>query len=353
MRLEIGSHYEYDYKRKTSGQKVDWLPKGSDFTYTFSGRAAIDLAIKDIQTSHKVKTVYMPSYCCESMVQPFIKHEINVIFYDVNYSMNKISYNVDLNTECDIFFTMSYLGIEDFKLSFAIEEFSKRGKIIIEDITHRLFCKKPHADFIHYGIASIRKWFAIPAGGYIFKNTGMLSHKPTLSSNGIVDVKVKAMQKKYMYLQGKMINKDSFLPNFIDFEQKLKELHFDYMIDAISLRIINAIDIDFIRNRRRKNAQILYEGLRKLDTIKFLIAKPNLQTNCPLFIPIMVGNGKRDELRNYLIKHNVYCPVHWPQSKGMHSNIPKEELSLICDHRYSKKEMEYIVNIILEWSNDV
>lgn len=149
-----------------------------------------------------------------------------------------------------------------------------------------------------------------------------------------------------------MINKNSFLTNFIEFEQKLKEINFDYMIDTISLNIINAIDVDFIRNRRRTNAQILYERLIKIDKINFLIPKPNFQTSCPLFMPIMVGNEKRDELRKHLIKHHVYCPVHWPQSKEMHSNIPKEELSLICDHRYSEKDMEYIVNIILEWSND-
>lgn len=199
MRLEIGSHFEYDFQEDSKEQKksVDWLPKGKDFTYTFSGRAAIELAIKDIRTRNDVQTVYMPSYCCHSMIDPFIKNDINVIYYNVNYcNKNGITYEINQYEECDIFFAMSYFGLEDFNLDSAIAEFSKQGKIIIEDITHRLLCEQPHADLIHYGIASIRKWFAVPAGGYIFKNTGMLHHKPTLFSNGVVDMKVNAMRKK-------------------------------------------------------------------------------------------------------------------------------------------------------------
>lgn len=355
MRKEIGSHFEYNYRKEViNGQKKDvsWLPKGSDFAYTFSGRSAIELAIKDILNTRSVETVYMPSYCCDSMVQPFIKNKINVIYYLVSYSVNGISYKIDYNINCDIFFAMSYFGLEDTKMDSIIEKYSERGTIVIEDFTHRMLSNKSHSVLAHYGITSIRKWFAIPTGGFLYKKTGTLRFKPTLYSEYIIEDKVKAMINKYKYLHGEMNNKDSFLDGFSKFEEILKKEHIDYKIDSVSHNIINSINVEFIRNQRRANARKLYEGISDLAQIDFLISEPNLQKSCPLFVPIMMDNDKRNELRNYLIRYNVYCPVHWPQTKDVRSIIPQNELSLICDHRYTETDMEYIVNIIHQWSND-
>src|SRR5690606_9921762 len=115
------------------------------------------------------------------------------------------------------------------------------------------------------------------------------------------------------------------------------------------LRIINNIDIETVRNRRIKNAKILYDGIKGFDFISPLIPKPDFNNNCPLFVPLVVNLGKRDELRQYLIENNVYCPVHWPENTGSRLGICKSELSLICDQRYNEKDMEYILFLIETW----
>ena len=70
-----------------------------------------------------------------------------------------------------------------------------------------------------------------------------------------------------------------------------------------------------------------------------------------MFVPVLVPYGKRDELRKYLIENEIYCPVHWPESKYHKLDerteyIYQNELSLVCDQRYTESDMNRIVEVI-------
>ena len=75
------------------------------------------------------------------------------------------------------------------------------------------------------------------------------------------------------------------------------------------------------------------------------------ETDCPMFVPIYVPNGQRDRMKQYLIKQEIYCPVHWPISK--HHRLSKKErllydneLSLVCDQRYTEEDMSRMADTI-------
>lgn len=353
MSYEIGSHFEFDKSISFKDRDhTNWLPKGNDNAFTFSGRAAIELVIKDIKNSKKLESVYMPSYCCDSMVQPFIKNNIKVIYYGVEYDSERgIVYSINPDTECDIFFAMSYFGLEHFKLDKIITEFSNKGCLVIEDMTHRMLCVEAYSPAADYSIGSIRKWFGVPTGGYASKREGVFSIKPHIDSDNLVEQKVVAMQEKLKYLHGYNVLKDSFLNKFGEFEQKLKFIDSDYMIDKISFEIITSIDIEAIREQRISNAKVLYKGLKGFNFIEPLISDPDFEKGCPLFVPVLIRDGERDNLREYLIQHSIYCPIHWPSKLNEYSTILESELSLICDHRYTKTDMEYILKKIRQWIN--
>lgn len=336
---EIGSHFELD-------QSII-----GDFAYTFSGRTAIELALKDISSRQKIRSVYMPSYCCSSMIQPFIDRKIHIKYYNVSFEADKgITYEIDDSTDCDIFFAMTYFGLEKFSINHTIESFSDRGIIIIEDRTHSLLSDYIRSEKVDYSIASIRKWLPIATGAYIIKHKGNLLEKPSISTDDIVKEKFQAMKEKHLYIKGENISKESFLEKFANFEKKFSQIDSRYKIDSISLRTIKTIDIEKIKSQRRRNGQVLYKGLEDLELVKPLIPKVDFDKACPLFIPIMAANGKRDDLRQHLISNNVYCPVHWP-NEDKREGIEKEELSLICDQRYNEKDMEYILDLIREWQD--
>lgn len=351
MRQEIGSHFEFDYNIvETDKGKVDWLPFVGDSTFTFSGRSAIELAILDIKLERKVKRVYMPSYCCKSMVDPFIKNEIEVMFYEVYFDVESgIQYHIDLNVECDIFFAMSYFGIEKFQHDLSLNHFKEKGTIILEDITHRLLSKTSYSPYADYIIASFRKWFPIPTGGFIAKLNNRLNISPSENSDDLVIEKVKAMKSKAAYLLGEDEDKQTYLHEMAAFEKEFKERDFQYQMDSISLSILQNIDIESITKQRQDNARILYEGIISLQHIKPLIYHPDFDTHSPLFLPIMIEEDKRDSLRSYLIERSIYCPIHWPNTEVNSSNISNNELSLICDQRYSKEDMVYIIDLIQQW----
>lgn len=70
-----------------------------------------------------------------------------------------------------------------------------------------------------------------------------------------------------------------------------------------------------------------------------------------MFVPVLVPGGKRDELRRYLIKNEIYCPVHWPVSDyhrldNKEQFIYDNEISLVCDQRYTEEDMYRMVKKI-------
>ena len=105
------------------------------------------------------------------MLQAFQDNNIEIEFYDVSYN-NKLSYNINLETECDIFYAMNYFGFEETRMDYYIEKFAAQKTIIIEDITHSLLGEKSYNSKSNYMIASLRKWFPVITGGIAIKRDG-------------------------------------------------------------------------------------------------------------------------------------------------------------------------------------
>ena len=54
-----------------------------DMDWYISGRSALLAIIKDIGMQADVHTVSLPSWCCHTMIEPFIDEGIEVHFYPV------------------------------------------------------------------------------------------------------------------------------------------------------------------------------------------------------------------------------------------------------------------------------
>ena len=55
-------------------------------------------------------------------------------------------------------------------------------------------------------------------------------------------------------------------------------------------------------------------------------------------------------MRKYLIENKIYLPVHWPQEEKI-NNIFENELSLICDQRYDKSQIEEYIDLVIDFLN--
>lgn len=354
MYSEIGSEFwQYSSNEVSNYQIPQWLHWGKENRLLASGRAALDHIICDIKSTRMFKTVYMPSYCCQSMIEPFISNEVEVLFYDVVLNQNGgLHYNIDYNINCDVVFIMSYFGYSSDDVSEIVEIFkNKRGKVVIEDATHSLFQIKAFNMNSDYVLASFRKWMAIPGGALASKMNNVFNiDLLTMIHGEYVNLRVKGMRLKDLYISYRQIDKKSFLQIFKDAEKILDKHYKGYTIDNLSLSIINEIDINEIRSKRIENANYLLEGFSTNLNINPLYKSINM-SDCPLFLPIIIRSGSRDIFKKHLSENNVYCPIHWPKSE-LHKLNKKSEfiydhiLSIICDQRYSHGDMNRIIEIL-------
>src|SRR5699024_6023150 len=281
---------------------------------------------------------------------PFVRNQIEVVFYNVYFEGGKrLQYNINPDLDCDIFFAMSYFGIEEFQNDSILKHFKEKGTVIVEDITHRLLNKESYSVYTQYSIASLRKWFPIVSGGLIMKHEGNLNVKPNLDSNDLIEGKKQAMKQKTKYLRGEDIDKSMLLKTIAEFDLEFGKSDYRYKIDNFSLEILEKVDVKLVQQKRRNNARLLYNAVKNLKHINFLIPKSISDNSTPLFLPVMMENNKRDNLRSFLIQHNVYCPIHWPNTELNSSSISNNELSLVCDQRYSDGDMVYIIELLEQW----
>lgn len=303
----------------------------SNTEWFVSGRSALKAIIKDIKTEITFNSAALPSWCCDSMIIPFLEEGINVEFYPVYLENGKLKKDFTGVFDCDAILIMDYFGYKrQTNLDF--------DGIVIRDITHSVFC---NYDIIaDYTFGSFRKWAGFYTGGFAFKKNGFLKSESRQINSDYVELRRKAMQKKNDYINRKNKNKD-FLNDFACAEEMLEE--FDVMSGcAEDVFRAKRLDIDFIKQRRRKNAQVL------LDELSDLAIFPELaEDDCPLFVPLVIPNSRRDELRQYLITKQIYCPIHWPltnhhKTDDKSMEIYQKGISIVCDQRYDENDMRRI-----------
>ena len=325
--------------------------KKEDKRFFLSGRTALDFIIKNILFEYPcVNSVLLPSYCCHTMIEPFVRNGIQVRFYDVFYDGVGLKIEIPEPKKNEIFYLMKYFGYSHKKI---IEESYIRSKweLIIEDKTHSLFSRDRDEISVEYRYASCRKWCALSGLGWAIKKNGEFKlrsfdklHEPYCKMRN------QAFEMKKEYMLNQADNKDIFLSMFSDAEELLEQDYVGYTPDIKAIQDYYSLNQIEIVEKRQRNARYLMKELRELSTVKLLFDEM-MEEDVPLFVPILVG-GERGKLRNYLIENTIYLPIHWPLSND-HMDLSnkalclyQQELSLVCDQRYELEDMERMVYFI-------
>lgn len=334
MHNEIGSEF---WDVPTSDKENLLFPESTQ--WFLSGRSALQAIIREL---HDYRTVSMPSWCCDSMVKPFVDAGIEVRFYPVYFQDRLIQ---EINLDSDILFVMDYFGYTS-----EVADMKEYDGCIIRDVTHSIFSSIYRDSDFYFG--SLRKWCGVWTGGYAWaedRHRIVMDHD---DDQGYTASRERAMQLKERYINGysekdvNPIENKGYLKYYEAAEECLENVGIAPAAER-DVSLAHTLHIDFVRERRRANAKILMEAFSD-----YLIFTEMKDTDCPMFVPILVPGGKRDELRRHLINNEIYCPVHWPVGKyhkffltdGWSDSIYENELSLVCDQRYTEKDMERIVN---------
>lgn len=339
-RIEIGSEFSALSVGSTAASSP--LLK-CDGMLVFSGRTAIETVLKNEPT---IKKAMLPSYCCDSMVTPFRKAGIEVYFYPVFYGNGlRIELTIPKNVDCLVW--CNYFGFRNDMPD--LSDFSTRGGVIIEDITHSLYSDNPYHEQSHYLVASVRKWEPILCGGCCVSRKGTMTVLPDREpSSAFLEQKKAAMQMKARYLDGdRTVDKETYLQLFSQSNYWLAENYSGLTIDAYSKDYLWSVKAEEHSKVRKQNAEVIYESLRDNINIRFLFEQS--QMDCPLFVPVIIEKERRNAVRQKLIENQIYCPIHWPRPNAdVESNLYDIELSLICDQRYNKEDMHRIASVLNE-----
>lgn len=333
IKHEIGSEF---WDIPLAETEHDLFPSGT--AWFLSGRDALRAVIRDIQAQRPFHAVALPSWCCHTMIEPFLACGVTVHFYPVTLREGG-GLHKDLSDlpPCDGILLMDYFGYES---ETALPRFPG---LVIWDATHSVFSQiPPQADYV---FGSLRKWAGFWTGGFAWRKDGASLHaQARLKSASYVQLRQQAMAEKKAYLTGQRADKQHLVT--FSAAEEILEKGASGPADKRDIQAAKKMDVASFRQRRRENAVCLLEEISKMALF------PKLEeADCPLFVPIRVPDGRRDALRRFLIERNIYCPVHWPISPvhrltGITQRIYDEELSLVCDQRYGPADMEQVCSAI-------
>lgn len=325
MLNEIGSEFwqKYDRSNKHDGSEVVVL----------SGRTALDFIIRDLKESGDFRSIMLPSYCCDSMIEPFVRNSIEVSFYPVSYQGITFPEN-----DKDAILLLDYFGYVDDQITRIAKLAKDNGQIVIYDGTHYLGERAIFADYI---FCSYRKWLFCNYASVIKVGGQWNILCPTHTNKAYIELREKAAELKQNYIYKGVGEKNTYLNMFSDAEELLEQDYMDYFGEKVECNKTYIADV------RRKNAKKLVEGLREIKEIT-LWREFVSDIDTPLFVPILVEKRIRNELRKYMIENQIYCPIHWPMT-NLHStanDLFDMELSLVCDQRYSFDEIDREIEVI-------
>lgn len=346
VKMELGSEFWDMPSNETSATISDRQSR-----FVLSGRTALELVAQDLISDRGIRSVYLPAFCCESMILPFRRAGLELHFYDVIPSDNGVRRILSDDHNFDAVLLLDYFGFTQQETIELAKHEHDRGTAVILDRVQSMYSSDCAVEFADYAVTSWRKWFFSCAAEARKINGEWLVNPSRTTNEKYVSLRKEAARLKQAYLYHEEGQKQEFLDAFAEAEKLLDADFSGFAADTESMKALRYLDTSFLGKRRRENTAVIYEALSAMDDIRIrpLFSQP--ETNdVPLFVPVMVDPAIRSDLRKWLIQNQVYCPVHWPSVQtGGGEVLFAQELSLICDQRYSKEEIRQEMNLIKEF----
>ena len=147
-------------------------------------------------------------------------------------------------------------------------------------------------------------------------------------------------------MNGKIDNKTEYLELYQKSNNVYAQLKNRLIADS-SIDVLKQMDVSIIKQSRRENAHTISQMLKNQTNI--LLPLQQTEGDTPIFVPAILEN--RDAVRKALIDRNIYLPAHWPVEEQPYNPAYNTELSLVCDQRYSKQDIERYIKILIEILN--
>ncbi len=353
---EIGSNF-YTSNFISSGDLDDHIIKEkynltNSIVYPSLGRNAISIVLKEINVKKKV--ALLPGYTCETVIEPFINENYELVFYNFHkdLTINLVDLKSKLaNYSPTVLLIHGFYGYNTFlSAKTLIQSARENGCIIIEDDTQTVFSEIEILPADYY-LGSLRKWLEIPDGAYICSSNKL----PEISSSINVDFitqtteafMLKASYTKNMDANLKLQYKGLYLEaqNLIDSDFTC------YKMADISKGILNGYNLEEMKRKRIENFNFLLNNIQnKYKGIISVFTAAVANNICPIYFPLYVE--KREIFQSVLSEKDIYATIIWPRSNFITELDSETEyiydkvIGIPCDQRYNIKDLQRVLEVI-------
>jgi len=284
-------------------------------------------AFEYILLARNYKKVYIPYYTCDVLLEPIIRNNISYEFYSIDHCLYPILDFSSIKKDEVILYT-NYFGLNDLNVSAVIKE---KANVIIDNA--QAFYSKPIPNIDTF--YSPRKFFGLPDGAYLYTNQVLDSHFE-------IDISI----DRFRHLLGRIdLGPEATFSEYKTADSSLTNQPIKIM-SKLTSKLLNNINYQFVKDRRRANYEILHKELKNKNQLKL---KLNNDAT-PMVYPFLADQGTL--LKKQLIKNKIFVAtywsnvVEWAAPNSLESSLANNLIPLPLDQRITSNQALSILSLI-------
>lgn len=285
-------------------------------------------AFEYILKAKKIKKLFLPYFTCDVLLQPLHKLKLPYQFYSINENLEPIFDFTDL-MDGDAFLYTNYFGLKDNY----VKKLSLMSERLIIDNAQSFYSMPLKKVPTFY---SARKFFGVADGAYLYNVKKI--EQPTEQ-----DVSFERM--KHLLVR-KDVSAEAGYSIFSENDKSLQDQSIKIM-SKLTQNILKTIDYEFTANKRIENFLYLHKALNSSNQFTLVLEEGSV----PMVYPYW---NKDKKLKKVLLENKIYTASYWPNvlewcdKNSLEYQLANEVIYLPIDQRYTNKEMELIVKVILD-----
>jgi hypothetical protein len=287
-----------------------------------TGRNALEYILR----TRNFKKIFLPYYSCDALLEPLKKTNTSYDFYKIDKKLEPKAEKIGLD---EAILIVNYFGVLDN----AVKKLSYKYAHVVIDNSQAFYSKPIKGIDTFY---SNRKFFGVANGAYLYTSKVWDEALPT-------DISYDRMSH---LLIREDINANKGYSQFIINEKLLCNQPIKKM-SLLTSHIMKSIDYKKVKKIRRNNFLLLHKYLNQTNELKL-----KYPVDCvPMVYPYLIKNSAK--LKEELIANKIYTATYWSnvfnwvKKDSWEYYLADNLLALPIDQRYSKKEIKYILNLII------
>lgn len=277
----------------------------------------------------KPTKVFLPFYCCDSLVLPLREADIQFEYYAINAAFDPVG--IPLLADNELFVYINYFGLKTLtgrKLSKLL------GQQLVIDNTHAFF---EESYGVSWAFNSVRKFFGVPDGGFLY-SPQYLEDNYTPNAQIITD-------HLWLGLFGKQEDANEFYCQ----NEAAQTLEVKGMSNLTKQILYTVKFVDVIR-ARKKYFKLLDRVLRPLNLLPHHILNV-LPESVPFCYPILLHKSID---KSVFYEQKVFFPTLWEEvlqrdTEGyvFEKKVSDNLLALPIDHRLNEQDIQRMIELVL------